>query len=214
MSTTFLDITVSLDGYVAGPDAGTEHPLGIGGLALHEWAVKTRSWRAAHGHSGGVDDQDSDVVAETVGRAGAVLMGRRMFDGDSGPWGEEPSRGWWGEDPPFAVPVFVVTHHEREPLVMQGREAFTFVTGGVEEAIARAGDAAGDRDVLISGGANVAQQALRAGRLDELQLHIVPLLLGGGVRLLDGLDGDLPQLELARTVASPTVTHVTYRVAR
>jgi dihydrofolate reductase len=207
-----VDITMSLDGFVAGPNQTLEHPLGENGELLHRWAFAAASWREQHGLSGGESSVDSDVLQESQAATGAVVMGRRMFSGGEGPWAGDPmANGWWGDDPPFHVPVFVVTQHARDPEIMQGGTSFAFVTDGIEDAVARARDAAGDKDVLISGGASVVQQALRAGLLDELQLHVVPLLLGGGVLLFDGLD-PIVELEATRVIESPTVAHLRYRV--
>jgi dihydrofolate reductase len=209
MSTVTCQISVSLDGYVAGPNQTLQNPLGEGGEGLHEWAFATEAWRRMHGHSGGERSADSQVVEEVVANVGAYIMGRRMFGGGDGPW-DEAWRGWWGEDPPYHTPVFVLTHHERPPLEMQGGTTFHFVTDGVESALEQARTAAGDRDVAIAGGATAVQQYLAAGLLDQLYLHIVPVLLGGGERLLDHA-GD-PRLEIVDVVASPAVTHIKYRV--
>jgi dihydrofolate reductase len=206
-----LDISMSLDGFVAGPDATEEEPLGQGGMKLHEWVVVLPFWLEMHGRSGGEKTVDDDVLRESWRDLGAVLMGRRMFSGGEGGWEDDPvANGWWGDDPPFEVPVFVLTHHAREPLVMQGRTAFTFVTDGIEAALDQAREAAGDGDVLIAGGADIAQQYLNAGLLEEIQIHLVPVLLGGGVRLFQ--DADDRKLELDRVVGSPAVTHLRYRV--
>jgi dihydrofolate reductase len=210
MSKIKCQISVSLDGYVAGPNQSPENPLGVGGERLHQWAFATDAWQEAHGSGGGERSADSEVIAEGIAGVGAYVMGRRMFAGPGeGPW-DEAWRGWWGEDPPFHTPVFVVTHHAREPLEMDGGTTFHFVTGGVSEAVEQARAAAGERDVSVAGGAATVQQILAAGLLDELYLHIVPVLLGGGERLLDHA-GD-PRLEIVKTVGSPTVTHVKYRV--
>jgi dihydrofolate reductase len=211
MSTIKCQITVSLDGYVAGPNQSLEHPLGEGGERLHQWALATDAWQEQHGSGGGEHSADSEVIAEGVAGVGAYVMGRRMFGGGPGPW-DEAWRGWWGEDPPFHTPVFVVTHHAREPLEMEGGTTFHFVTDGVPAAIEQARAAAGEGDVSVAGGAAIVQQVLAAGLLDELYLHVVPVLLGGGERLLDGV-GD-QRLEIVKTVGSPTVTHVKYRVLR
>jgi dihydrofolate reductase len=212
MTTVLLDISVSLDGYVAGPRPTLQAPLGEGGELLHEWVFGLEAWRRPHGLEGGETNQDSDVVAEHVARIGATVMGRRMFSNGEGPWEDDPkATGWWGEEPPFRMPVFVVTHHARAPLVL-GETTFTFVTEGVETAIALAREAAGDKDVAIAGGASVAQQALAAGLLDELQLHVVPLLLGGGTPLFGDRGAPLG-LQLTRVVASPAVTHLRYGVS-
>jgi dihydrofolate reductase len=205
-------IAVSLDGYITGPDPRLEAPLGDGGERLHEWVYGLRSWREPHGLEGGESNADSEVVEETVAGVGAYLMGRKMFGGGDGPWAEEPWEGWWGDEPPFGVPVFVLTHHAREPLV-KGRTTFTFVTDGLKSALAQARAAAGAGDVRIAGGGTVAQQYLDSGELQEFQLHVVPLLLGGGTRLFDGLDRQVT-LEPRRVIASPAVTHVTYGVVK
>jgi dihydrofolate reductase len=181
-------------------------------MGLHEWAIVLESWRAQHGLEGGEANADSEIVAETVASVGAHIMGRRMFSGGSGPWEEDPNaNGWWGDTPPFAKPVFVLTHHAREPLALEGT-TFTFVTDGIEVALDLAREAAGDKDVLVSGGADVAQQYLRAGLLDELQIHVAPILLGAGTRLFEDVAG--VELELAQTVPSNRVTHLRYRVVR
>lgn len=214
MSRVKLQISMSLDGYVAGPNQGEEHPLGEGGEQLHEWALALRAWREPHGLEGGEVNASSPVMQEMQENVGAVVMGRNMFSPGRGPWEEHPWDGWWGEDPPFHAPVYVVTHHEREPLELRGGTTFHFVTDGVETAIARAKEAAGDKDVSIGGGANVVQQALKAGIVDELTLNVIPILLGDGERLLDGLGGADLMLECARVVDAPAVTHLTYRVVR
>lgn len=202
---------MSLDGFVAGPDASLEDPLGRGGMRLHEWAFAAASWRAQHGLSGGEANVDSDVLQESLDALGAVVMARRMFSGGEGPWAEDPNaNGWWGDDPPYEVPVFVLTHHAREPLHLRGG-SFTFVTDGIEALLAQATEVAGDKDVLVAGGASLAQQYLAAGLLDELQIHVVPLFLGDGVRLFDHIDPAV-DLELTRVIESPTVTHLRYRV--
>jgi dihydrofolate reductase len=202
-------ISISLDGYVAGPDQSLEDPLGKGGERLHEWVIATESWRRQHGLEGGAPGPSSDVVAEAVAGIGSYILGRRMFGGGAGPW-DETWTGWWGDDPPYHVPVFVLTHHARAPLVMEGGTTFTFVTEGVAAALEHARAAAGDGDVAIAGGASAIRQFLAAGLLDELQLHIVPVVLGAGERLLDDV-GD-PRLEQTAVVAGAGVTHLTYRV--
>jgi dihydrofolate reductase len=211
MSNVTCQISVSLDGFVAGPNQSLEHPLGEGGERLHEWAIATAAWREHHGRGGGEHSADSKVVDEVMQGVGAFIMGRKMFGGGDGPW-DEDWRGWWGEDPPFHAPVFVLTHHPREPLEMQGGTSFTFVTDGIESALEQARAVAGDQDVAIAGGASAVQQYLAAGLLDELYLHIVPVVLGAGERLLENV-GD-PTLEPVKVVASPAVTHVKYRVVR
>ena len=210
-----LDISMSLDGFVAGPNITLENPLGEGGELLHEWIIVLESWREAHGKSGGERNADDDLFREGRESTGAVIMGRRMFSGGSGPWENDPNAGgWWSDDPPFGVPVFVLTNHERETLPMKDGNSFTFVTGGIESALDQARTAAGDRDVLIAGGAQVAQQYLKAGLLDEIQLHVAPVLLGGGVRLFDNLGPGDAKLELANVTESSAVTHIRYAVRR
>lgn len=210
MSKLTHDITVSLDGYVAGPDPGPDQPLGAGGEALHEWAYDLKHFREAHGREGGEDNEDSRLLQERVDRTGAGIMGRGMFGGGPGPW-DESWRGWWGDEPPFSYPVFVLTHHPRDPLHFDNGASFTFVTDGIESALEQARAAAGDKDVHIGGGASVAQQYLNAGLLDELELHVVPLILGGGIRLLDGIDPGRT-MRIDRVIPSPTVTHLRYSV--
>ena len=200
---------MSLDGFAAGPNQSLDAPLGEGGERLHEWALATSAWREAHGREGGERNADAEVIEKANAGIGAHIMGRRMFGGGEGPW-DESWRGWWGEDPPFHAPVYVLTHHPREPLEMEGGTTFHFVTDGIEAALEQAQAAAGDQDVHVAGGASAVRQYLAAGLLDELHLHIVPVLLGGGDRLLDGA-GD-PKLEPVEVVASPGVTHVRYRV--
>jgi dihydrofolate reductase len=209
-----LGITMSADGYVAGPNQSVEHPLGEGGERLHEWAVATRSFRVAHAMEGGETGPDDDVVAESLVNVGATIMGRRMFGGGEGPWGASPWRGWWGEEPPFHHPVFVLTHHPREPLEMRGGTTFHFVTEGIEAALERAMDAAGGMDVAVGGGASAVQQYLRAGLVDEMEIHVVPVLLGGGERLFDETDGRQAGYECVRVVSSPRATHLRYRRVR
>ena len=209
MSTVTCHISISLDGFVAGPNQSLENPIGVGGMRLHEWMFETAAWQREHGRDAGEPTVDSDVFDEVVANVGAYIMGRKMFGGGDGPWNQSWA-GWWGEDPPFRAPVFVLTHHPREPLPMQGGTTFTFVTDGIESALDQARAAAGGKDVSIAGGASAVQQYLAAGLLDELYLHIVPVILGAGERLLDNV-GD-PRLEPIKVVASPSVTHVKYRV--
>ena len=206
-------ISVSLDCYVAGPHQSVEVPLGEGGEELHTWAVETRTWRQAQGLEGGVDNASTAVLEEEIRGVGAEIMGRGKFGPPGGgPWEEPAWRGWWGEDPPFRKPVFVLTHHAREPLTLSDT-TFTFVTGGIEEALELAREAAGELDVFIGGGADVINQFLAAGLLDELELHVVPLLLGGGSRLLEEVGADV-RLEQVRVVEAPGVVHLRYRVVR
>jgi dihydrofolate reductase len=215
MGTVFTDISMSLDGFVAGPNPTLEEPLGEGGERLHDWVVKLESWKRRHGLEGGETNPDSDVVEEAVAAAGATVMGRRMFSGGfgPGPWEEDPNPdGWWGDDPPFKMPVFVLTHHARETVEKQGGTTFTFVTDGIESAVAQAQEAAGEKDVHVAGGAATVQAALTAGLLEEIQVHIAPLLLGGGTALFG--EGQTLRLERLRLLDSPAVTHVKYRVPK
>jgi dihydrofolate reductase len=210
MSKLRFEIAISADGFVAGPNQSEQDPLGKGGMALHEWVFKLDAWRESHGRSGGEVNPSNEIVKEAMEGVGAVVMGRNMFGGGPGPW-DDSWRGWWGEDPPFHVPVFVLTHHEREPLEMDGGTSFHFVTDGIEPALARAREAAGGKDVRLGGGAEAAQQYLAAGLIDELQLNVVPLLLGTGERLFENVGAEL-ELEQTRVVHTPEVTHIRYRV--
>jgi dihydrofolate reductase len=211
MGKVVLDISMSLDGFIAGPNPTLEEPLGAGGERLHEWTVALASWRERHGESGGMRNADDEVVAESLAATGAVVMGRRMFSGGEGAWEDDPNaQGWWGNTPPFHTPVFVVTHHAREPLETEGT-TFVFVTDGVESAVEQAREAAGEKNVLIAGGASLAQQVLGAGLLGELQIHLTPVLLGGGTRLLEHVDPSV-RLESTRVVESPAVTHLRFEV--
>ena len=209
MGLVTCQISLSLDGFVAGPHQSLQNPLGEGGERLHEWVFPTEGWRRMEGMEGGEPGPDSDVVTESMSGNGAYIMGRNMFGGGPGPW-EESWTGWWGDEPPYHAPVFVLTHHPREPLPMLGGTTFTFVTDGVGSALAQARAAAGDQNVSIAGGASAVAQFLRAGLLDELYLHLVPVILGSGERLLD--DVGEPRFELLKVVDSPTVTHLKYRV--
>jgi dihydrofolate reductase len=204
---------MSLDGFVAGPNQSEQNPIGEGGMQLHQWAFALAAWRQPHGMEGGEVNASTKVVEDSLQNIGATIMGRNMFGG-SGPWDAEPWDGWWGENPPFHTPVFVVTHHPREPLVKDGGTTFTFVTDGIESALRQALKAAGGRDVALGGGADVAQQYLKAGSIDELQIHLVPVLLGDGIRLFDGLgDADIA-LDCVEVVEAPGVTHLTYRLVK
>ena len=209
MSQTIIDISVSLDGYVAGPNQTLDDPLGVGGEQLHHWAFRTAAWREPHGREGGDTGADDRILRQQLERVGTEIMGRGKFGGGPGPWNEdEPWNGWWGDDPPFGHPVFVLTHHEREPLELSDT-TFTFVTDGIESALEQAKVAAGGKDVLIGGGAKACQQYLAAGLVDEVLLHVAPILLGGGERLFE--DAGTGKLEIAEVVASPEVTHLRYR---
>jgi dihydrofolate reductase len=204
---------MSLDGFVAGPNPTLEEPLGAGGDLLHEWAFAAASWRDSHGLEGGEKNADSDVIEESLRATGAVVMGRKMFSGGEGSWENDPrADGWWGDDPPFHVSVFVLTHQARGTKVMEGGTSFEFVTDGIEAALERAKAAAGDKDVLLAGGASIVQQYLKAGLLDELQIHVAPVLLGEGTSLFDRLGIEPLGLEATRVIASPSVTHLQFRV--
>jgi dihydrofolate reductase len=206
-----LDISMSLDGFVAGPNPSLEEPLGEGGERLHEWIVRLASWREYHGLEGGETGADDELAEEIVASIGAHVMGRRMFSGGAGPWEQDPKAdGWWGDDPPFHHQVFVLTHHEREPLSKEGGTTFHFVTDGIEAALKQATAAAGELDVGISGGAAVAQQYLRAGLIDTMHIHVAPVLLGGGTRLFDEPGGEPIKLEPVRAVQGHDVVHLTF----
>jgi dihydrofolate reductase len=211
MSKLRLRISMSLDGFVAGPDQSTTNPLGIGGMRLHEWAFPLAAWRAMHGLAGGEVNESTQVVEESLANVGATIMGRNMFGGHPGPWdASNPWNGWWGVDPPFHHPVFVLTHHPRTPLMLEGGTTFTFVTGGIEAALAQAWRAALGRDVALGGGANPARQYLAAGLIDVMDISVAPVLLGSGERLFADGGTDLHGLELVRTVAAPNVTHLRF----
>ena len=214
MGKVVAEISTSLDGYVAGPNPTLENPLGEGGEQLHEWAVRLKSWRETHGLPDGESGPDDELLAESVAATGAVVMGRQMFSGGEGPWEDDANaNGWWGDEPPFHKPVFVLTHHAREPLVLKGT-TFTFVTDGLDSAIDDARAAAAEQDVLVAGGAYTIDQAIRAGLVDELQLHLAPVLLGAGARLFDGVAPALPRFEITQVIESPLVTHLRYRVVK
>ena len=224
MSKLRLKISMSLDGFVAGPNQSVKDPLGIGGERLHEWAVALEEWRKPHGQSGGEVNESSKVVEESLANIGATIMGRNMFGGHPGPWtsptdplsmnGEggprKPWNGWWGDNPPFHHPVFVLTHHPRAPLQLEGGNSFTFVTDGMESALKQARQAAGGKDVSLAGGAKACQQYLIAGLVDEMEINLVPTMLASGERLFEGVGDDLRGLELVRTVAAPKVTHLKF----
>jgi dihydrofolate reductase len=204
MGQVIADITMTLDGFIAGPDDGVEKPLGEGGERIHEWLYDTTSWRELHGQTGGEERVDGALVAEAFERSGAVVMGKRMFENGNGPNG-------WGEKPPFHKPVFVLTHEAREPSVKEGT-TFTFVTGGIEDALDQARAAAGDKDVQVSGGANAIQQFIKAGLLDELQVHVAHVLLGDGIPLFGRLGPEQIELESTRVMDAPGVTHLQFRL--
>jgi len=208
MGKVTFHMAISLDGYVAGPDQSLDDPLGRGGMRLHEWLFSM----AAFSETGdGEVNASTPVVEEWTANVGAHIMGRNMFGPGRGEW-DESWTGWWGEDPPYHTPVFVLTHHEREPLVMKGGTTFHFVTDGIESALAQARKAAGDKDILIAGGASTIRQYLAAGVVDEFELSVAPLMLGSGERLFDNLGEGLPEVEQVRAVGAPGVTHLRYRV--
>jgi dihydrofolate reductase len=203
MSTVFASLGMSLDGFIAGPNAGPDNALGDGGALIHQWMYRVEAWRERQTLSGGEVNRDAELLEETYNRVGAYVMGRRMFDeGEIG----------WPDPPPFRAPVFVLTHTPREPWARQGGTKFTFVTDGLESAAEQAKAAAGDKDVQVAGGANTVAQALNAGLLDELEIHLAPVLLGAGIRLFDEAEAGEAKLEPARVVESPAVTHLRYRV--
>jgi dihydrofolate reductase len=209
-----FNITISLDGYVAGPNQSVENPLGEGAFHIHDWALPTKTFRSLHCDiTDGETGINDDVLREGFENIGATIMGRNMFGPVRGPWGKDRWKGWWGDDPPFHHPVFVLTHHAREPLSMQGT-TFFFVTDGIESALKQASQAANGKDVGLGGGAKVFQQYLAAGLIDEMEIHIVPILLGSGARLFDNFDGRKVKLESIRTIAGAGVAHLKYRVLK
>jgi dihydrofolate reductase len=211
MSKLRFRISMSLDGFVAGPHQSVDNPLGVGGLRLHEWVFPLAAWRAQHGLEGGEINESTPIIEESRANVGATVMGRNMFGGHPGPWnGSRPWTGWWGTNPPFHHAVFVLTHHPREPLELDGGTTFTFVTDGIEAALEQARRAAVGKDVSLGGGANVARQYLLAGLVDEMEIDLVPTLMGSGERLLDGVGSSVRGLELARTVSAPGVTHLKF----
>lgn len=205
MTKVTADLMMSLDGYIAGPNVRPDNPGGDGAMRLHEWIAGLASWRERQGLTGGEDNQESELVREWFDATGAVVMGRMMFD-----TGEEP----WGDDPPFRTPVFVLTNRPRPQLVKEGGTSYTFVTEGIESALEQATAAAGQRNVDVAGGANTIQQFLRSGLLDELSLHVLPVLMGQGLRLFDRLDPQHIELERIHVIDGPNATHLKYRVVR
>ncbi len=202
---------MSLDGFVAGPDQSVENPLGIGGMRLHHWVFNLKAWRATQNLDGGDTNESSRVIEESLVNIGATVMGRNMFGGHPGPWdAKEPWTGWWGSNPPYHHPVFVLTHHPRERLELEGGNSFTFVTDGIDTALDQARRAAAGKDVSLAGGAKAAQQYLAAGLVDEMEISLAPVLLGQGERLFENLDDNLYGLELVRTIATPKVTHLKF----
>ena len=206
------EISMSLDGFTAGPNPSEDEPLGLGGMALHDWAFKLEAWKKPHGQEGGEVNESTPVVEASIANVGATIMGRHMFGGGDGPWGEDPWNGWWGDDPPFHHPVFVLTHHERDPLELEGGNTFTFVTEGIESALEQAKAAADGQDIKVAGGASAIQQYLAAGLVDEFLLNVAPILLGSGSRLFEGLEDAGLELEPLESVATPDVTHLRFAV--
>ena len=204
-------ISVSLDGYVAGPNQSLENPLGEGGLRLHQWVFETASWARRMGLPPVPETADSDEADGVTNTGGAFIMGRHMFGPDRGEW-DLSWRGWWGDDPPYHTPTYILSHRPRAALEMEGGTTFHFVTGGIESALEQARAAAGSRDVMIAGGAQTIDQFLRSGYIDELTLHLVPVMLGAGARLFQ--DAGDPKLRIERVIASPKVTHLRYRTER
>ena len=203
-------ISMSLDGYTAGPNQTLKEPLGEGGEELHNWVFGLAAWRATHGLKGGKVNQSTPVVEEQLANIGATIMGRKMFGGGPGDWNRaEPWKGWWGDDPPFHHPVFVLTSYAREPLKLKGGTTFHFVTDGIESALEQARRAAGAKDIALAGGAATAQQYLRAGLVDEMEISVAPMLLGSGEALFAGLK-DLGDLRPVRTIAAPDATHLKF----
>lgn len=206
------NFSISLDGYGAGPHQDLEHPIGVGGTQLHEWIFATRSGAQMIGREGGSEGTDHDFFSNRGTGVGATIMGRNMFGPIRGPWHESEWTGWWGQDPPFHHPVYVLTHFPRPPQEMEGGTTFYFVDAGIEAALDAALKAAGDRDVLIGGGAATIRQYLRASLIDELHLAVVPVLLGSGERLFDDLGPSFSDYHCVEHACSPAITHV--RLAR
>ncbi len=212
MSKLRCHISISLDGFVAGPNQSEENPLGEGGERLHDWVVPLAAWRQPHGMQGGEVNESTRIVEESRANIGAAVMGRNMFGPIGGGAWADRWTGWWGDDPPFHYPVFIVTHHPRDPVEMQGGTTFHFVTDGIESALEQAKKAASGKDVMLLGGGQIVQQYLAAGLLDELELHVVPVLLGDGARIFDNLGDTEVQLEQVRAVEAPGVAHLRYGV--
>jgi dihydrofolate reductase len=207
-------VAMSLDGYLDGPNQSLENPLGVGGLELHSWAFALAAFRTTHeGGDAGEVNASTQIVEEAQRNVGAVIMGRNMFGGYPGPWRDDPAwTGWWGDDPPYHAPVYVLTHHPRASVEMKGGTTFHFITDGIESALARARAAASGKDIVIGGGAKVIQQYLAAGHVDEFNLSVAPVVLGSGERLFDNV-GDL-KLAQIRVIDAPGVTHIKYRVVK
>lgn len=213
MSKLRCHIAISLDGFVAGPNPSKQNPLGEGGGLLHGWMVSLGAWRESHGARGGEVNESTRIMEETRENVGAGVMGRNMFGPvGGGDWGDGQWKGWWGDDPPYHNDVFILTHYPRDPVEMEGGTTYHFVTDGIERALEQASEAANGRDVRLWGGAQAIQQYMAAGLLDELELHVVSVLLGDGERLFDNLGNAEPQLEQVRAVEAPGVTHLKYKL--
>jgi dihydrofolate reductase len=207
-------ISMSLDGFVAGPNQSESDPLGVGGLKLHDWLFPLAAFRETHGEQGGEVNAGTPIVEAWFANVGATVIGRNMFGGGPGPWGPDPWNGFWGDEPPYHTPVFVLTHHPREPQEMEGGTTFHFVTDGIDSALEQAKEAAAGKDVSLGGGANVIQQYLAARLVDEIEIALVPILVGEGARLFDNLGEDPPELEQVHAVEAPGVTHLKYRLVK
>jgi dihydrofolate reductase len=205
------NLAMSIDGYVAGPDQSRDDPLGVGGMRLHEWVFATRAGRQMIGQEGGDEGLDNTFLTRGDEGIGATVMGRNMFGPIRGPWDSDDQwKGWWGDNPPYHHPVFVLTHHPHPPIEMEGGTTFHFVDDGIEAALERAFNAAGGADVRLGGGAATVQQYLRAGLIDDLHLAVVPVLLGSGERLFDHLDGGPDGYECVEFISSPSAAHIRF----
>ena len=202
------NFSISIDGYGAGPGQNLENPLGVGGEDLHRWVIATREWRQMHGKDDGTTGIDNEFAARGTEKFGAWILGRNMFGPERGPWLDMNWEGWWGKNPPYHVPAFVLTHHKRDSIEMEGGTTFHFVTGGIHEALDRAREAANGRDIRIGGGADTVNQYLRERLIDELHIAIAPVLLGSGERLFDGVDLRAIGYEPVKFAASELATHV------
>jgi dihydrofolate reductase len=208
-----LNMMMSLDGYAAGPEQSAENPFGIGGMRLNEWLLPLKAFREMQGEEGGEVNASTPIVERWFDNIGATVMGRNMFGGGPGPWGDQPWMGFWGDDPPYHHPVFILTHHARDPVEMQGGTSFHFVTDGIESALEQAQAAADGQDVSLGGGPTTARECIARGLLDEMLISLVPVFLGAGTRLLDDL-GNAPRTpEQVEVVEAPGVTHLRYRFA-
>ena len=204
---------MSLDGFSAGQEQSEENPFGIGGMQLNEWLFPLKAFREMQGEEGGEVNASTPIVEGWFENVGATVMGRNMFGGGPGPWGEDPWTGFWGENPPYHHPVFILTHHAREPVEMEGETTFHFVTDGIESALEQARNAAGGKDVSLGGGPSTVQEYLAAGLLDEMVISLVPIFLGAGTRLFDNLGSAPRRPEQVEVVEAPGVTHLRYRFA-